>query len=239
MNKHEPPTPIPLWNRMILILMSGLFLVASLVGAAKAIGQGEWLGSLPMWGLAAFCGWIVWLSWKYRNPTVEEYEAGLAGPLMFPDGDPIPVDTPNWLVCRFLIPRTLWCRELRFGTVAIDIDAYTIHFQNCYCPDSHGRFIPGKPLPYIEFDLSEILHVSVMRHYEDPKLTMHISTIDGRAFVPEGAVNYDGLLELLRRLTRHTEPLPTAKLPWIRRLIFGLLYVILVAVILLVLFAVT
>lgn len=222
-----------MFNRVIVVIMCGVFLFGAFSGFVKAVQKGDFLLAALAFVFFVSCVAIIVLAVRFRRPSQKKFEEGIAAPLTLPDRDPIELGAPNWLVSRFLIQK-FKPEQLEFGTVAVDIDANKIHFQNCFCLEAKRFF--GSVVAYYEVDLSEVLHVEVIRDVESSSRTMQIFTDCGRGFVPDHATNYESLLELLTRISVHTTGLGLIRKLWMERLLYGIAYVGVVTAIIWILF---
>ena len=206
-------------NRGIVVIICVIFLLVAISGFVNAVLKRNFLTATIALGFCAFCvAMIVWAI-RFRRPSQEEFEKGTAAPLTLPDRDPIDLSAPNWLVSRFLIKKRS-DGQLEFGTVAVDIDANRIHFQNCFDPEK--KMFTGSVVAYNEVDLSEVLRVKVVRDWESPGRTMHIFTDHGEGWVPDHATNYESLLDLLTRTSRHLDKFDLTRKPWVESLLYGI-----------------
>jgi hypothetical protein len=233
MTTKRPLCLFPMFSRVIVVIMCSVSLFGPISGFVEAVRKRDFLVATIAVGFIVFCVALIVLAVRFRRPSQEEFEAGIAAPLALPDRDPIDLSEPNWLVSRFLIQKLL-PGQLEFGTVAIDIDANRICFQNCFSPKTK-RFLKSVAA-YNEVDLSEVLHVEVFRNVESPGRSMQIFTDNGWAFVPDHATNYESLLELLTRISKHTDELDFMRKPSMEKLLYGIAYICTVSAIIWILF---
>ena len=231
MTTKRPPDLFPMFSRVSVVIMCGVLLIGPVLGFVEAVQKRDFLVATIALFFFVFCVALILLAIRFRRPSQEEFEEGIAAPLTLPDRDPIDLSAPNWLVSRFLIPK-LNPAQLKFGTVAVDIDATRIHFQNCFCPEERNFLKRGGILAHNEVDLSEILHVNVVRIYGSSGPAIQIFTDYGRVFVPDHATHYESLLELLTRISAHTIALDLRRRPWVERLLDGIAGVFILSAIL-------
>ncbi|MDG2012640.1 MAG: hypothetical protein P8J33_03995 [Pirellulaceae bacterium] len=173
---------------------------------------------------------------QFKRPTQAEFTAGLNAPLLLPGREPIDLDTPNWLVSRFLI-RKRRNGELEFGAVAVDMDANRVFFQRSFWLNARkGSFLKGYPLlANYEIDLSEILWARRFRDGEGNRAT-EIITDQGGGLLPDHASNYQSMSKLLIGISKHTEDLDWIRRPWVQQVLWIVAAFLLIAVILVVSF---
>lgn len=229
---QRPAIRFTLFNRVCVVIVCGFLLFIAISGLIDGFLEADFLKAALALSFGACCVAILAIVVRIENISQEEFEAGITAPLQLPNREPIDLDAPNWLVSRFLIQKPRggpW----EFGTVAVDIDANRIHFQNCFCPEAKkSSFLKrGRIFAHHDIDLSEVLQVEVVRIGGDGEQVMQIFTDCGRVFVPEHATHYESQLELLRRIAGYTTKLDLARRPWVEKTIFGIAAVLVLAAI--------
>lgn len=183
-------TTLPLFNRIVVLVMSLMAVIIIPVGVIQEFRQNDGLDVVQGFLFLVFftigCAGV-WLSLFWRNCTPEE----LADEASFPSADrpEIPQDA---IVYRF-------SNGVKPAAVYVDNASRAIHFYNCHAP---RRFLASSS-EWFSCGVDAILGAHVFR-YRGESLT--IVTTQGKALISATGLGYEELRDTVRELVPCSRP---------------------------------